>query len=251
MLKEKANHIRQEIIRVAVKNKAGHIASSLSCVDLLVALYYDVMANEDRLIFSKAHGCYGIYAILVDKGIIPREKWENFDLPGCLERMPEYGIEAGCGALGHGLPMATGLAFGLKLQKKKGFVFCLCGDGELQEGTTWEAVQFAFKHSLNNLIIIVDDNRLQAMDFRINILDGLEDDPVRRFEGFRLFPWQCEGHNVEIISRILQWFKTSTEIKPKVLYAKTIKGYGLKCAENVPKWHFRIPSGEELSQGNN
>jgi len=249
-MQDKADFIRQEIIRVAIKNKAGHIAPSLSCVDILVALYYGVMADEDRLIFSKAHGCYGLYAILADKGIIPKEKWEVFDLPGCLERMPEYGIEVGCGSLGHGLPMATGLAYGLRLQEKRGFVFCLCGDGELQEGTTWEAVQFAFKHSLRNLIIIVDDNRLQAMDFRVNILDGLEDDPIRRFEGFRLFPWQCDGHSTENISRILWWFKESTNIKPKVLVAKTTKGHGLKCAENVPKFHYRIPNEDELSQGN-
>jgi len=137
------------------------------------------------------------------------------------------------------------------LQNKPGYVFCLCGDGELQEGTTWEAAQFAFKHSLGNLIIVVDDNRLQAMDFRTNILDGTEGDPVRRFEGFRLFPWICNGHNLGDVCRILGWFKVSTNMKPKVLVARPVKGYGLKCAENVPKFHYRVPSEDELSQGNN
>lgn len=152
---KKANQIRKDIVEVAIRNGAGHIAPSLSCVDILTALYYRIMnisrypqwEERDRLIFSKAHGCYGLYAILADIGYIKREDWENFYkgsfLSGCVERSLENGIEASCGSLGHGLPIAVGIAFGAKLQNKSYRVYCIVGDGEMQEGSNWEAVQFA------------------------------------------------------------------------------------------------------------
>src|SRR3989338_6061269 len=142
-LKKKSNQIRSEIIDIAVRNRAGHIAPSLSCADILVALYYNSMSykpedpawdGRDRLVFSKAHGCYALYAILADLGNMPKKEWRMFytarsTLLGCLERRPEYGIEAGCGSLGHGLPIAVGIAFGAKLQKKRCRIFCIVGDG--------------------------------------------------------------------------------------------------------------------------
>ena len=262
-LKDKADYIRKEIIKISVKNGAGHIASSLSCVDILVTLYYECMSynpknplweDRDRLIFSKAHGCYGIYAILADKGIIPKEEWESFytkrsSLLGCMERKVEYGLEAGCGSLGHGLPIAVGVAFGAQLQKKNYHTFCIVGDGELQEGASWEVLQFAVKHKVNNLTVIVDCNRLQAMDFVVNILDRERDDMVKRLEGFGLSPVLCPGHDVIELIDCIRMAKTSGENEPKVIIAETIKGFGLRCMENVPKFHFRIPTDEELSMG--
>ena len=173
-LKNKADYIRNEVISISTKNKAGHIAPSLSCIDILVALYYSAMSykpenylweDRDRLIFSKAHGCYALYAILADKGILPKEEWENFytkesTLLGCMERKLEYGLEAGCGSLGHGLPLAVGVAFGARMQGKNYRTFCIVGDGELQEGSAWEALQFAVKHEVDNLTVIIDCNRL-------------------------------------------------------------------------------------------
>jgi len=262
-LKKKADEIRDEIIRVSVKNKAGHIAPSLSCVDILTALYHDVMRykpddplweERDRLVFSKGHGCYALYAILADKGIIPAKEWKAFytdssSLPGCIERRPEYGFEASCGSLGHGLPIAVGIAFGAKLQSKDYHTFCVAGDGELQEGTTWEALQFAVKHEIKNLTIIIDSNRLQAMDFVINVLDKEEDDNVKRIQGFGLSPVVCPGHDTGRLADLLRQVKASSGNKPGVIIAKTVKGFGLKCMENVPKFHFRIPNNEELSMG--
>ncbi len=259
-LRKKTEQIRQEVINTAVKNKAGHIAPSLSCVDILTALYYNVMRyrvnnpcweQRDRLIFSKAHGCYALYAILADKGVFPKKEWEYFytpdsSLPGCVEYRLEYGFEAGCGSLGHGLPMATGYAFGAKLQEKKYHTFCVIGDGEMQEGTTWEAIQFAVKREINNLTIIIDDNRLQAMDFIINVLDRKINDKVKRLRGFGLSPVICDGHDVNELTRILNTKNTASLLYPRVIIAKTVKGYGLKCMENVPKFHFRIPTSEEV-----
>lgn len=262
-LKNKADYIREEVIRVAVKRQAGHIASSLSCVDILVALYYECMlhrpkdplwSERDRLIFSKGHGCYSLYAILADKGVFPKGEWEKFytentTLSGCLQQKPEYGLEAGCGSLGHGLPIAVGLAFGAILQNKRYHIFCIVGDGELQEGSNWEALQFAVKHGLKNLIIIVDCNCLQAMDFVINILDRKRTDLIKRFRGFGLSPLVCPGHNIDKLIGSIHAVKASLLKVPKVIIAKTIKGYGLRCMENVPKFHFRIPNKEELSMG--
>jgi len=262
-LKKKADQIRQEVIEVAVKNGAGHIAPSLSCVDVLVALYYNVMQyrpndpgweKRDRLIFSKAHGCYALYAILAEKGILPKKEWKRFytvdsTLLGCMEYRLEYGLESGCGSLGHGLPIAVGEAFGAKLQNRKFHTFCIIGDGEMQEGTTWEAIQFAVKHKIGNLTIIIDDNRLQAMDFIVNILDRETKDKIKKLKGFGLSPIVCNGHDVIKLARLLRAAKSSSLKTPNVIIAETIKGFGLKCMENVPKFHFRIPTVEELKLG--
>ncbi|MFH1860973.1 MAG: transketolase [bacterium] len=262
---KKANQIRKDVIEVAVKNGAGHIAPSLSCIDILTVLYYGVMnisdsplwEDRDRLIFSKAHGCYGLYAILADKGYIDREDWVSFYrgsyLSGCLEGTVENGIEVSCGALGHGLPMAVGIAFGAKLQNKKYRVYCVVGDGEMQEGSNWEAVQFAAKHRLWNLTVIIDNNRLQAMDFvdKILTIEGRKDDLQRKMNAFGFEVETCDGHNPEeIISVIEKWLRNQEKLNtPQVLIADTVKGYGLLCMENIPKFHFRLPTEDELKMG--
>ena len=263
-LQEKAHQIRADVISVARANGAGHIAPSLSCVDILVALYYEVMDYDardplwparDRLIFSKGHGCYALYSILAEMGVIPREEWVNFyrqgqsSLPGCLERRVEFGLEAGSGSLGHGLPMAVGIAFGAKLQGHKYHVFCVSGDGEFQEGTTWEALQFAVKHQLDNLTIIIDHNRLQAMDFIVNILDRHESDLINRLQGFGLFPQECPGHNTYKLAQLAGELKSAASERPNLIVAQTTKGFGLKCMENVPRFHFRLPTEAELEMG--
>lgn len=264
-LSQKADQIRHEVIEVAIRNGAGHIAPSLSCVDILTALYYGAMCyrsnypawdNRDRLIFSKAHGCYAVYAILVDKGVLPEKEWKHFytsksTLLGCMGYRLEYGLEAGCGSLGHGLPIAAGLAFGAKLQKKNFHTFCVIGDGEMQEGTTWEAIQFAVKHEIGNLTIIIDDNSLQAMDFVVNVLDREVRDKIKKLKGFGLSPIVCNGHDVNELARIMNAKRKSSLKVPNVIIAKTIKGYGLRCMENIPKFHFRIPTPEEMRLGRN
>jgi transketolase len=262
-LGEKADGIRRSVVAVAVRNGASHIAPSLSCVDILVALYWRVMAfdpsrpqwkDRDRLVLSKGHGAYALYAILADLGVFPAQEWEKYNTPestlcGCIERRPEFGIEAGCGSLGHGLPMAVGLAFGARLQGLTYHTFCLVGDGELQEGTTWEAIQFAVKHELSNLTIVVDRNRLQAMDTIANVLDRSEHDLERRLSGFGLNPVTAGGHDLPALVRILTESKNRTQVLPAAVVAETVKGYGLKCMENVPGFHYRIPTPEELEEG--
>lgn len=262
----KVKEVLKEVIEVCTKNQAGHIAPSTSSVHILTALYYNLMniqddpqwAERDRLVFSKAHGCYGLYAILADIGYVEKKDWQNFYvdsfLSGCIERSTQHGIEAGCGSLGHGLPQAVGIAFGAKLQGKKYHIYCIMGDGELQEGSNWEAIQFAVKHELSNLTVIVDHNKLQAMDFLHNILTPIDkkDDIHQKFKAFGFLVKECNGHASEEIVEILKSWKNEkhTFKHPQVLIAHTVKGYGLKCMENVPKFHFRLPTEEEIKMGN-
>lgn len=265
-LLDKANYIRRDVIDVSVANGAGHIAPSLSCIDILVSLYYAAMnlchdpswEDRDRLVFSKAHGCYGLYAILADRGYLERIDWEAFYkgsfLAGCVERNVAHGIEAGCGALGHGLPIATGIAFGARLQQKDFRVYCIVGDGEMQEGSNWEALQFAVKHKLANLTVIIDCNELQAMDFLENVLTvkGRKQDLHAKVDAFGCIVKECDGHDPDAIATTIEKWSMQQHalVAPQVLLAKTIKGYGLMCMENIPKFHFRLPSEEELKMGN-
>lgn len=265
-LQIKANYVRRDVINIAVRNGAGHIAPSLSCVDILTALYYRIMnlsdnpqwEDRDRLVFSKAHGCYGLYAILADKGYIKRNDWEAFykdcHLTGCIERDVKSGIEAGCGSLGHGLGMAVGIAFGAKLQNKNYRVYCIVGDGEMQEGSNWEAVQFAVKHELSNLTVVIDNNRLQAMDFldKILTIERRKDDLQKKMKAFGFEVRTCDGHHPNNIASVIEkWINKQKNMKaPQVLVANTIKGYGLICMENIPKFHFRLPTEDELKMGN-
>jgi transketolase len=263
-LVQKANQIRKDVVEIAVKNGAGHIAPSLSSVDILTALYYRIMnlspdpewEGRDRLIFSKAHGCYALYAILSDLGFIPRENWENFYtgscLAGCMERQTNRGLEAGCGSLGHGLPIAVGTAFGAKFQNKKYRTYCIIGDGEMQEGSNWEAIQFAVKHRLSNLTVIIDHNRLQAMDFLNNILaPRRKNDLQKKMRAFGFLVKTCNGHHMEDILKVMQECLGNCQrlSAPQAIIANTIKGYGVFCMENVPKFHFRVPTEEELKKG--
>lgn len=225
-MREKTEFLRRDLMRVACKNNRGHIAPSLSCLEILVALKYKVMQREDVLIFSKAHGAYGLYAIEADQGRIMQDKWENFDLCGTYD---------GLGALGHGLPIAAGIAFGRKLQNKPGHIFVLVGDGELQEGSNWEALAFIKHHSLTNITIIVDHNRLQAIE---PIQDVLRQDLGRQFYGWGFTAVDIDGHDLDLLCEYLSGHL-------RVIIAHTTKGNGYPAMEDVAKFHYRIPTEEE------
>lgn len=262
-LEEKADYIRKRLVHVSVKNNAGHIAPSLSCVDILTLLYYTILnlnddpewEDRDRLIFSKAHGAYGLYSILADIGYLKEEDWNDFYrgsfLKGCIERSPQHGIEAGCGSLGHGLPMAVGIAFGAKLRNRQYKSYCIAGDGEMQEGSNWEAIQFAVKYKLNNLIMVVDCNGLQAMDSLENVLSPMDSykDLSGKFQAFGCKVMTCDGHNMTELKSTFERAKADKGSQPITILAKTIKGYGIRAMENIAKFHFRVPTKEELAMG--
>ena len=254
-LKTKAQQIRDELIRVAVKHKQGHIAPSLSCVDILVALHYGVMGLRDTFILSKGHGCYGYYAILSDKGYIPNDFFGMMDLPGCVSQQPALGIQFSTGSLGMGVAYAVGVAWSKKLTYECGNVYCVCGDGELQEGICWEAFQFASHHKLDNLYFIIDRNKLQAMDFVENILGGKGDTLTlyRKLTSFGLYTSVVDyGNDPDNIAQVLNLNHFTDKPVPKALIANTVKGKGLPYMENIPKWHYRVPAeGGEIDASNN
>jgi transketolase len=225
-MRAKIEFLRADLMRVACKNNKGHIAPSLSCLEILAVLRYRIMGPEDVLILSKAHGCYGLYAIDADQGRISADTWENWKLPGTYN---------GLGALGHGLPIGAGIAFGRKLQRAPGRVFVVVGDGELQEGSNWEALAFIKHHGLKNITVIVDDNTLQAIE---PVEDVLDHNLFARFRGWGFEPRIIDGHRIEEI--VSAW-----ETDYQVWIARTIKGRGYPLMEGDPKFHYRIPNKQE------
>lgn len=222
----KAAELRRQILEVASRHKQGHIAPSLSCLDILTVLYYKVAELKDTIILSKGHGCYGLYAIQSDLGLLPEGKWDKFDLPGCVD---------GYGSLGHGLPVAVGVAYANKKIGNNHHTWVIVGDGEMQEGSNWEALSFLFHHQLMNISVIVDCNGLQAMDHIDNIL--YQSLPAR-LSGWGFQPYMCDAHNHRDLSRWL-------ECRPTILLAKSVKGYGIEYMENKAEWHFRYPSDKQ------
>lgn len=255
-LKEKAKWVRRQVLEMCVAANVGHIASSLSCVEILMSLYYGGTLRfdptnpnwegRDRFIMSKGHGVVALYPILADLGFFPKEELLKFCQPGGIlvshadGSVP--GIELTTGSLGHGLGVGAGLALGFKMDNKPNKVVVLLGDGDCQEGSTWEAAMFAGHHKLDNLVTIIDRNMLTVFDFTENYLQ-LE--PLK--DKWLAFGWNVvtiDGHSLEQISAA---FISSTFHKPKAIIANTLKCKGISFLENNPMAHTFIPSGEMLA----
>lgn len=255
-LEEVAKNIRKKIFLMSYRAGSGHIAPSFSCVEILVALYFKVLnidkhnlndENRDRFILSKGHASSALYSILSEKGIIVEKLLDTFcQKDGILGAHPEAhyipGVEVSTGSLGHGLSFGSGMALAGKIDEKNYRVFVLLSDGECQEGSVWEAAAFASQHKLNNLVAIVDYNKLQSLGRTDEIL-SLEPFCDR----WKSFGWgvkEVDGHD---ISRIVDNLESIpfTKNKPSILIAHTVKGKGISFMENVPLWHYRIPKTNE------
>lgn len=242
--------LKKIIVESAYKSGEGHIASAFSILDILWVLYDKVLKidpkdpenpNRDIFILSKGHGSLGLYAILAEKGFFPFDYFENFGkYHSKLGGHPDYlkipGVEASTGSLGHGFPMAVGVALGMKIKKSNNKVYCLIGDGECNEGTIWESALLAPHHKLDNLTCIVDHNH--STD-RALIVDDL----VKKFQSFGWKTTTIDGHDHE---KIFEAISKETINKPKMIIAETIKGRGSKTMENNPEWHHKSPMDEEL-----
>ena len=254
----KAAEIRLRVLETALRAGKGHVPPAFSWVDIGVSLFYggvlQIKPSEpgwperDRFILSKGHGCLTLYAILSDLGFFPKDELENFCGHGCmLAGHPDPnipGVEVVSGSLGHGLGIGAGMALGAKIDDKDWFVYTLLGDGECQEGSVWEAAMFASHHRLNNLVAIVDRNRLGATDFTENSL-SLE--PFsRRWEAFGWETLNVNGHNIEQLIDVLSRAKQRSSTQPLVIIADTTKGKGVSFMEGSPLWHHRMPKGEEI-----
>ncbi len=235
----KAHRLRQETFEAFVQKGEAHLGGSFSMIEMLVALYEAVLQEEDKFVLSKAHASFPLCLLLRDKGLKPR-------LTTHLEIDPENGIHCTTGSLGHGLPIATGMAMARKRKNQDGRVFVMVSDGECQEGTTWESLLIGAKHQLDNLVVMVDYNQIQALTTLDEAL------PLESLSAkFRAFNWEChdveDGHSFDALIPALQ--KPNQKGKPRALVIHTIKGKGVVAFENDPSWHARKIKGEELEVG--
>lgn len=241
-----SKYIRSEILKISYLAKSSHIGSSLSITDILVVLYKDIL-KKNVFILSKGHACLAYYCILQKMNYISKKTLKSYGknntilLSHVSHKVP--GVEFSTGSLGHGLPYAVGRALAEKINKKNKKIYVLISDGELNEGTTWESLLFASYHKLDNLIIIIDYNRIQSLDYTKNILQ-LE--PINK----KLLSFGCnvkkiDGHNFSQIKKSLLF---DSKNKPYVILANTIKGKGIKFMENSILWHYRSPSKVELKK---
>ena len=235
----KAKKLRQDTFNTFVEHGEAHIGGAFSIIEMLLALYEKVLQEEDKFILSKAHASIPLCLLLKEKGL-------DTSLTTHLEIDPENGIHCTTGSLGHGLPIATGMAMGRKHLKIQGKIYVMISDGECQEGTTWESLLIGVRHGLDNLVVVVDYNKIQALT---TLDEGL---PIHDLTAkFKAFNWDCcevhDGHSFEKLIPVLQ--ETNVKDMPRAVIVHTIKGKGIKAFENDPAWHARKVKGEELQIG--
>lgn len=253
---EFAAAIRAHTVQMVHRVNASHVGGGLSMADLLAVLYQDVLRvhptgpqhpDRDRFILSKGHACAALYATLALKGFFPIEELQQFGqdssrlMTHASHKVP--GVEFSTGSLGHGLGFACGKALAAKRQKKNWRVFAMLSDGELDEGSNWEAILFAPHHRLDNLVAVVDYNKIQSLG---SVRDVLDLAPLA--EKFRAFGWavkEIDGHDHDAIRCALQTLPFEPG-KPGCLIANTVKGKGVDFMENKLLWHYRTPNGEQV-----
>lgn len=255
-LKKKADQLRMDTLDMILEAGSGHIGGSFSIADIITSLYYDVMditggphdEDRDRFVLSKGHANPILYAVLLDKGFVPKDAkgtLRQFGSPfqGHPDSSVCPGIDCTTGSLGQGISVGTGMALGLKKLGKDSRVFVVAGDGELNEGLCWEAFMAASNFQLDNLTIIIDRNMLQ--------LGGHTEDLMKlgdlkaKMESFGFAVDEIDGHDIGSIGSTLRKKYPDT---PHCIIAKTIKGKGVSYMENNPSWHGGIPKGKEVAQ---
>ncbi|MDP9050664.1 MAG: transketolase [Acidobacteriota bacterium] len=251
--------VRRNALQMVHHAKLGHLGGDFSSSDILVTLYLAVMKidplnpawpDRDRFVMSKGHCSAALYATLVAAGMLNEAALATFmdplsQLNGHPDRNKVPGVEANTGPLGHGLPIATGCALAVKMQRATWRTFVITGDGELQEGSNWEAAMTAAQYKLDNLTLIVDRNRIQQGDFTENTINM---NPLG--DKWRAFGWhviEVDGHNH---GELLHALSSTPEMpgKPTCIIANTIKGHGVSFMENNPAWHHGVPTDAQLSQ---
>ena len=236
---KKAGKLRQDTFNAFVEQGEAHLGGSFSMIEMLLALCVGVLKEEDKFILSKAHASFPFCLLLTEKGYSPT-------LTTHLEIDPRNGIHCTTGSLGHGLPIGTGMALARKLRNVPGKIYVMMSDGECQEGTTWESLLIAARHKLDNLVVLVDYNKIQALTTLDEALP-LDDLSAK----FKAFNWDCvevkDGHSFDELIPALQ--EQNNEAKPRAVVVHTTKGKGVKAFENDPAWHARKIKGEDLEIG--
>lgn len=245
---------RRRILEVSQTVTALHVAPAFSCIETVDVVYNGLMRRDgagalrDRFVMSKGHGCMSQYVVLEDIGVLPRDDLDNYCQPnGRLGAHPDYGvpgIEASTGSLGHGLGIAAGMAYAEKLQGTGNRIFCIVGDGEMQEGSIWEAIMMVPNLGLDNLVVFVDFNDFQGLgrttDTHPHFLPLTE-----KVESFGWNSAEVDGHDPEaIFDAVIDGMGD----KPLMIVCRTVKGKGVSYMENVPIWHYRSPNKEEYAK---
>jgi len=235
-MKEIAKKIRKRVIELLYKHKAAHLGSCMSCIEILVALYFKIMRPEDKFLLSKGWAAAALYSVLAEKGIIDWDDlYENYYELGSkywgLVHHTVPGIEHSFGSAGHGLPVAIGMALADRNRK----VFVLMSDGEMDCGTTWESALFAPHHKLDNLVVLADYNKLQAFG-RTNKVLNLEP-LVQKWKVFNWDVYEIDGHNFPQLLKVLK-LAIEKKGKPHIIICHTVKGKGISFAENKLEWHY-------------
>ena len=258
-LKRIAIEVRKGIIEEVYNAKSGHPGGSLSCADILTVLYFNQMniepekphdPNRDRFVLSKGHASPALYSVLAEKGYFDKELLQTFrkigsNLQGHPDMRKVEGVDMTTGSLGQGISAAVGMALASKMDRAGCKVYCLLGDGELEEGQVWEALTAASKNNLDNLCVIVDNNNLK-IDGEIDKVGGMNN-LTEKLMSFGFNVISIDGHNID---SIIDAFATAKQTKgrPSVIIAKTIKGKGVSFMENQASWHGKAPSEEEYSR---
>lgn len=219
---------------------SGHIGCSLSCVDLLISILKHIN-EEDSFILSKGHAASALYAVLNELGEIPDEDIETFykdatKLSAHPAPLKYPSITFATGSLGHGLPLAVGVAKAMKIKKQEGFSYVLMSDGETNEGTSWEAAHFAVTNKLDNLVIFIDKNGLQGFAKTQDVLGDTASSNLWQAAGFHVM--EVDGHNIEQILRTKEELIAQRNHKPKLIIANTVKGKGVNFMEGMLEWHY-------------
>lgn len=252
--KELATNIRISSLNMVARAKASHIGSALSIADLIAVLYISIMKGDpsnplsqtrDRFILSKGHACVAVYSALAEMNYFPRTELETYGADYSIlmnhisHKVP--GVEFSTGSLGHGLPFAVGKALHAKRNKSNWNVYVILSDGELNEGSNWEAIMFASHHCLDNLTIIIDCNGLQSLTTTKETLDM--GSLVEKFYAFGTQVFDIDGHDHD---QIFQSLSSPSNCQPKVVIARTIKGKGVSFMENKVMWHYSAPNHDQL-----
>jgi transketolase len=252
-----SREIRVLSLEMVARAKASHIGGSLSMADIIAVLYWDILrcnpldpawSDRDRFILSKGHSCAALYAALALKGFIPLGELETYAANGsrlmCHVSHKVPGVEFSTGSLGHGLPFACGKALAARRLEKNWRTFVLLSDGELDEGSNWEAILFAPQHQLDNLIVIIDYNKIQSLG---SVAEVMELAPlVDKFKAFRWAVREVDGHDHAQLREALTQSPWEPG-KPSCLIAHTIKGKGVDFMENRLLWHYRNPDDKDLA----
>jgi transketolase len=252
----KAVHVRRRLLQIIHAAGGGHTGGSLSSVDILVTLYYHTMRirpedplwpDRDRFVLSKGHSVEGYYCVLADRGFFPDSVLDTYGRPGSIlaghPTVKVPGVELSTGALGHGLSAGIGMALASRMDKKQFRSFVLMGDGELAEGSVWEAAMAAGHYKLSNLTAIIDRNRLQISGDTETVM-ALEDLAAR----WSAFGWEVaevDGHDMAALISVLDTTDHGTQ--PRLVIARTVKGKGVSFIEDNPVWHHKVPTKSQLA----